>query len=95
MGGGLHNPLAIGYSRKPPCTQSCCCPFVEFNWLSVVVQDNPSLRKRNQYMEDFEFAIECYINGDWVSAKEGLDKCHAKKENDGPVLKILEFMVGP
>lgn len=55
-------------------------------------EDNPALQKRNQYMQDFEHGIDCYIHGDWVEAKQVLEDCKKKRDKDGPVIKILEYM---
>jgi hypothetical protein len=80
-------------------------------------EDDPSLRKKNKYMQvsgagtvclgsatkrrlthtccvvqDFEDAIECYLHGDWIRAKEGLEDCVSKREADPPPQIILKFM---
>ena len=44
------------------------------------------------YFERFATGVECYLNGDWVWAREYLVWCYAQNPADRPAVVLLEYM---
>ena len=42
----------------------------------------------------FQEGFECYVKGDWLTAKKRFEECLEIKENDGPTRNLYNFLQG-
>ena len=52
----------------------------------------PRAYRGRAYFERFATGVECYLNGDWVWAREYLVWCYAQNPADRPAVVLLEYM---
>ena len=65
--------------------------FVRVRRRDITVTEDSAVVHR-AYFERFATGVECYLNGDWVWAREYLVWCYAQNPADRPAVVLLEYM---